>query len=249
LFSAFKRLTTKAADNSRDARMAILDRLKDIARSDRPGVSVQPYLSADDLRPFLRDFDPNVASAVADLIGLVAGTRPETSPQRRPPQQPSALRPAVRTATIVLENDDVIPLTLLSDEAPFAVARFVQLAEGHYYDGLTFHRVVPLFVIQGGSPGANEYMGDARFMRDEIGFERHTRGAVGLSTRGRDTGDGQLFIDLTDQARLNYDYTIFARVQTPTRAAAPPGPGRRSGMDAVDAVLEGTRIRTILIGR
>ena len=70
----------------------------------------------------------------------------------------------------------------------------------------------PLFVIQGGSPGANEYMGDARFLRDEIGLERHTRGAVGLSTRGRDTGDAQIFIDLVDQPRLNYEYTVFARV-------------------------------------
>ena len=60
-----------------------------------------------------------------------------------------------------------------------------------YDDGLTFHRLVPLFVAQGGSPGANEYTGDARFMRDELSLARHERGAVGISTRGRDTGDGQ----------------------------------------------------------
>ncbi len=100
---------------------------------------------------------------------------------------------------MALDNGDTIRLTLLSHEAPIAVARFTNLARAGYYDNLTFHRVEPLFVVQGGSPRANEYMGAERFLRDEIGLEHHTTGAVGLSTRGRDTGDGQIFIDLTDQ--------------------------------------------------
>ena len=51
-------------------------------------------------------------------------------------------------------------------------------------------RVVPNFVIQGGSPGANEYWGDGPYTRDELTTEEHLRGTVGISTRGRDTGDG-----------------------------------------------------------
>jgi cyclophilin family peptidyl-prolyl cis-trans isomerase len=74
-------------------------------------------------------------------------------------------------------------------------------------------------------------------MRDEIGFERHTRGAVGISTRGRDTGDGQIFVNLTDQPRLNYDYTIFARVSN------------AASLKSVDAVLEGTQIRSVSVSR
>jgi peptidyl-prolyl cis-trans isomerase B (cyclophilin B) len=108
-----------------------------------------------------------------------------------------------------MESGQCIQLSLLLNEAPLAVARFVALADKGYYNGLTFHRVVPDFVLQGGSPGANEYTGDARFLRDEIGLERHHVGAVGLSTRGRHTGDAQFFIDMVDVPRLNHDYTIF----------------------------------------
>ena len=90
--------------------------------------------------------------------------------------------------------------------------RFARLAESGYYNGLTFHRVVPNFVIQGGSPGANEYVGDAAFMRDEVGTWPHVRGAVGISTRGHDTGDAQIFVDLVDNPRLDHQYTVFAQV-------------------------------------
>jgi cyclophilin family peptidyl-prolyl cis-trans isomerase len=118
-------------------------------------------------------------------------------------------------------------------EAPATVVRFARLAESGYYNGLTFHRVVPNFVIQGGSPGANEYVGDATFMRDEVGRWPHVRGAVGISTRGRDTGDAQIFIDLVDNPRLDHDYSVFAQVL--------------NGMEVVDAMLEGDVIERIEI--
>jgi cyclophilin family peptidyl-prolyl cis-trans isomerase len=118
-------------------------------------------------------------------------------------------------------------------EAPASAVRFARLAQSGYYDGLTFHRVAPNFVIQGGSPGANEYIGDATFMRDEVGQWPHVRGAVGISTRGRDTGDAQIFIDLVDNPRLDHQYTVFAHVL--------------NGMDIVDAVLEGDVIERVEI--
>ena len=79
-------------------------------------------------------------------------------------------------------------------------------------------------MLQGGSPGANEYMGDGPYLRDEPGVA-HNRGTVGISTRGRDTGDGQLFINLIDSPRLDHVYTVFAVVER--------------GMDVADMVLEG----------
>jgi cyclophilin family peptidyl-prolyl cis-trans isomerase len=109
--------------------------------------------------------------------------------------------------------------------APASVARVLALARRGYYTGLTWHRVAPNFVVQGGSPSMNEYAGDGPFMRDELGMVSHRRGTVGISTRGRDTGDAQLFINLVDNYRLDHDYTVAAVVE--------------SGMDVVDRILEG----------
>jgi cyclophilin family peptidyl-prolyl cis-trans isomerase len=96
--------------------------------------------------------------------------------------------------------------------APIAVDRFLKLAlVDHYYDRLSFHRVVPNFVIQGGSPNANEYAGHKEYMRDEIALP-NTAGSVGLSIRGRNTGDAQFYINLVDNPRLDHGYTIFAHV-------------------------------------
>jgi cyclophilin family peptidyl-prolyl cis-trans isomerase len=103
------------------------------------------------------------------------------------------------------------------------------MVETGWFNGRTFHRVAPNFVVQGGSPGANEYLGDGPFTRDELGLASHVRGTVGISTRGRDTGDGQIFVNLIDNWRLDHDYTIIAEVV--------------SGMEVVDRMLEGAVIR------
>jgi cyclophilin family peptidyl-prolyl cis-trans isomerase len=132
-----------------------------------------------------------------------------------------------------MANGGGFEVALLADEAPRTVLRVVSLARRGYYDGLTFHRVVQNFVIQGGSPGANEYMGDGPFMPDEVGSISHERGTLGISTRGRDTGDAQLFVNLVDNPRLDYEYTAWGRVV--------------AGMEVVDAVLEGDVIRRVEI--
>src|SRR5690606_35602160 len=125
---------------------------------------------------------------------------------------------------------------LLTEDATVTVATFAALADSGKFDGLTFHRVVPNFVLQGGSPGANEYDGlTTWFMRDELGYARNARGTLGVSTRGRDTGDGQIFINLVDNFRLDHDYTVFARVV--------------AGMDIVDRIEEGAVIESVRIVR
>jgi len=128
-----------------------------------------------------------------------------------------------------------ITLEFFPEEAPITVANFLQYVDDGYFDGTVFHRVIPNFVIQGGSSGANEYVGDGPFMRDEVGLASHLRGTVGISTRGRDTGDAQIFINLVDNFRLDHSYTVFARVV--------------EGMDAVDRIQEGSIIDSIEIVR
>ena len=105
------------------------------------------------------------------------------------------------------------------------------LARNGYYDNPTFHRVVPNFVIQGGSPNANEYCGDCPFMRDEVGCDARA-GHLGISTRGRDTGDAQIFVNLVDNARLDHDYTVFAYVCSGI-ASSTGSRGRSDGMSGL----------------
>lgn len=117
---------------------------------------------------------------------------------------------------------------LRGDVAPIMAARILALASRGYYDGSSWHRAEYDFVLQGGSPGANEYVGESRALIDEVGTVPHTRGTMGMSTRGHDTGDAQWFINLRDNPRLAKDYTIFAEVV--------------DGMDIVDRLLEGDGI-------
>jgi cyclophilin family peptidyl-prolyl cis-trans isomerase len=122
------------------------------------------------------------------------------------------------------------------DAAPMTVDRFLKLAtKDHYYDGLTIHRVVPNFVIQGGGPGGNEYAGHKEYMRDEISASSwNLRGTVGLSTRGRNTADAQFFVNLVDNARLDYTYTVFARIL-------------EEDMPVVDAIEEGAVMTSVAL--
>jgi len=138
-------------------------------------------------------------------------------------------------ARVSVRGVGVFEIALLGAEAPITAFRFTRLVESGYYQGTTIHRVVPNFVVQGGSPAANEYVGNAEYMRDEVGQWPHVRGAVGISTRGRDTGDAQFFIDLVDNPRLDHKYTVFAHVL--------------SGMETIDAILEGDVVAKIeLVG-
>ena len=110
-------------------------------------------------------------------------------------------------------------------------ARVLTLVESHYYDGQAWHRVEPDFVIQGPSPGDNEYVGSTRFLRDELGTVPHVRGTVGMSTRGHDTGDAQWFVNLKDNRRLGRDYSVFGEIV--------------EGIEIADGVLEGDVIDRI----
>jgi cyclophilin family peptidyl-prolyl cis-trans isomerase/HEAT repeat protein len=226
LLVALRRVSARLTDTSRDPRVAILERLEELLPADR----------VKEVASFTGDFDRAVREVASRIVAAKTGRKavPEDLRERYPYQPSRAdLASLPATATLQMEGGGTIVLELLGSEAPVTVARFAQLARAGYYDGLTFHRVVPNFVIQGLSPGANEYVGAPRYMRDEAGTVPHLRGAVGISTRGRDTGDGQIFIDLVDLPRLDHDYTVFARVT--------------SGMEVADRILEGATVRRVTV--
>jgi len=221
LLDALRRVTAEKKETSRDTRLALLERLMELGDPDQAGSLV----------PLLRDFDIPVAQRAAGLLQQWTGKTPEIDPQLLPrPAVPAAAELSTEPARVSLKSGRIFSIRLRSDVAPLAVARFVRLATAGYYNGLTFHRVVPNFVIQGGSPGANEYAGDSLYMRDEISATSHERGTVGVSTRGRDTGDAQFFINLVDNPRLDFEYTII---------------GVASPLDVVDAIVEGDTIAGI----
>ena len=176
-----------------------------------------------------------IAKTLASIGQPAAPSKPPTAQQTRSGDLDAQelKRLASPRARVTIRDVGTFDLALFTAEAPATVLRFAKLAESGYYNGLTFHRVVANFVIQGGSPGANEYIGDSPFMRDEVGLWPHVRGAVGISTRGRDTGDAQIFIDLVDNPRLDHAYTVFAQVL--------------NGIDVVDRILEGDVIERIEI--
>ena len=217
--AALARITAQDRETSRDPRVALVDAI----------AAIDPDRDAT-LRPYLADADPFVVDRVATLLGA--------RPPQRPPHEMRVSVPTAAdvdaldrtTVTLRLRGGRAFTLRLYGTHAPAAVARFVaQVREGQW-DGLTFHRVEPGFVVQGGSPSANEYAGADAFSRDEFSTLSHVRGTIGISTRGTDTGDGQIFINLVDNARLDFAYTIIGSIV--------------GDASAIDDIVEGDAIET-----
>ena len=200
--------------------------------------SPDPLAAPAALATFHKWVGRDIASARdARLALLDAAGHPATDDQS-PPEQRALPRDAVPLALgaevrlrVSMEGGATFEVRLRGDAAPIMAARILELVRHRYYDGLLWQRVEPDFVIQGGGPGANEYVGAPRFLRDELGTIPHPRGTVGMSTRGHDTGDAQWFVNLKDNPRLRRDYTVFGEVI--------------EGMDVVDGIMEGDRIATI----
>jgi peptidyl-prolyl cis-trans isomerase B (cyclophilin B) len=110
---------------------------------------------------------------------------------------------------IIKTNKGDIHLDLNPAEAPMTVNNFVVLAREGYYDGVTFHRVVPHFVIQGGDPTGTGSGGPGYKFKDEAVKRPYKAGTVAMANAGPNTNGSQFFICLEDQAGLPPNYTIF----------------------------------------
>jgi cyclophilin family peptidyl-prolyl cis-trans isomerase len=105
-----------------------------------------------------------------------------------------------------------ITVDLTCHDAPLTCLSFLQLIAQGFYDGLTFHRVVPDFVIQGGDPRGDGIGGPGYSIRDEIGRLRYDRGVLGMALAGPDTGGSQFFLTLSPQPHLDGGFTSFGKV-------------------------------------
>ncbi len=115
---------------------------------------------------------------------------------------------------ITMENGAVIPFELFEQEAPKTVGNFVKLIKEGYYNGKTFHRVIPGFVSQGGCPngtGAGD-LGYTIPCETAGNPHRHAQGALSMAHRGKNTGCCQFFIVHQPQPHLDGVHTVFGQV-------------------------------------
>ncbi|MDR3093024.1 MAG: peptidylprolyl isomerase [Bacteroidales bacterium] len=122
-------------------------------------------------------------------------------------------------------------------DAPGTVANFVKLSQKGFYDGLTFHRVIPDFVIQGGCPVGNGCGGPGYTIPCETkgGNQYHDRGVLSMAHAGKDTGGSQFFIchSRKNTAHLDGVHTVFGKVT--------------EGLEVIDAIRQGDKILKITI--
>ena len=140
------------------------------------------------------------------------------------------------TAEIQTEKGNM-QITFYDDDAPGTVANFIKLAKSGFYDGLTFHRVIPGFVVQGGCPEGTGTGGPGYTIKCELDGEKqyHDKGVLSMAHRGRDTGGSQFFICLSRQSTQHLDrqHTCFGKVT--------------EGIDLVDDIRQGDKILKITV--
>lgn len=239
---ALARLVGHAADStfvtalSSDDNQLLMSASNALRGSTLPGVRQRAIDALARLRRLGRETTRDGEEALLTLIRSFGEYADAGAPPRsRSPLPAFADLAALERAEATIEMMDgaVIRLRFHPFDAPTNVARFARLARAGTFNGLTFHRVAPFFVVQGPGPFANEYSApDAPFARDELGVS-NVRGTVGLSTRGRDTADGQVYVNTVDNIWLDHEYTVMATIT--------------SGLEAFDRMQEGARIRRVTI--
>lgn len=142
----------------------------------------------------------------------------------------------IHHATIEVEGFGTIKLKLNADNAPITVSNFAQLASDGFYDGLTFHRIIEGFMIQGGDPNGDGTGGSSRNIKGEFSANgitnaiQHKRGVISMArAQENDSASSQFFIVHQDAEHLDGNYAAFGKVT--------------EGMDVVDAIAEKTPVQ------
>lgn len=187
-----------------------------------------------------------VLVAAAVLSGCKKEANAETTPEpvQTESRTETAAEPAESGAVVAGEKPQVkihikdygvITAQLEPDVAPITVENFLKLAKDGFYDGLTFHRIISGFMIQGGDPLGNGMGGSEQMIKGEFsgnGVENplsHTRGALSMArAQNKDSASSQFFIVHKDSDFLNGDYAVFGYVT--------------EGMDVVDKICDSVAV-------
>jgi peptidyl-prolyl cis-trans isomerase B (cyclophilin B) len=142
----------------------------------------------------------------------------------------------MKTAEIITEKG-TMSVQFYDEDAPKTVANFIDLSKKGFYDGLTFHRVIPDFVIQGGCPDGTGAGGPGYSIPCELSGDNqyHDRGVLSMAHRGKDTGGSQFFIchSRNNTSHLDRKHTCFGKVT--------------EGLDVLDQIKQGDRIEKIVV--
>lgn len=138
---------------------------------------------------------------------------------------------------IITTNRGTMEVEFFEEDAPLAVANFKKLSKKGFYDGLTWHRVIPDFVIQGGCPLGTGAGGPGYYIDCELDGENqyHDRGVLSMAHAGRNTGGSQFFIchSRNNTSHLDRNHTVFGKVV--------------KGVEVVDEIRQGDAIESIEI--
>jgi peptidyl-prolyl cis-trans isomerase B (cyclophilin B) len=115
---------------------------------------------------------------------------------------------------IIETHEGAVTVDLLFKDAPNTVANFIDLANRGFYNGLSFHRVVQRFVVQGGDPNGNGTGGPGYSIDDETNSLKHIPGALSMANSGPNTGGSQFFIVQWEQQHLDGKHTVFGMVES-----------------------------------
>lgn len=118
-----------------------------------------------------------------------------------------------KATVVITTKNGVIRFKFYPTDAPNTVKRIIELINAGFYNGLTFHRVVPGFVVQGGDPQGNGTGGSGQHLKAEFNARKHVDGAVAMARAGDpDSADSQFYITLGVQPHLDRQYTVFGQV-------------------------------------
>jgi cyclophilin family peptidyl-prolyl cis-trans isomerase len=166
----------------------------------------------------LAAFALSSTASYADMAAQAASPTADASAQAASPTATQTAAPKHKKhkeprAVIELEKGGRIVFKFFPDGAPNTVANFIKLAEAGFYNGLTFHRVVPGFVVQGGDPKGDGSGGPGYTIKAEFNDHPHLRGSVAMARAADpDSAGSQFYICLAPQPGLDHQYTVFGQV-------------------------------------
>ncbi len=222
------------ADQMNDARIAIIEAATKLKKPFNKEVLSGEFRDPDYIvrkraLELQRELDPHDASLNA-LHAVPVNTSHDRNYWRRMAELAAS---SENLTAIILTPKGKIVVELFLHESPMTVDNFATLSRHGFYDGLTFMRVVPNFVIQGGDPRNDMNGGPGYQIRCEINEHPYRTGSVGMALSGKDTGGSQFFITHSPQPHLDGAYTLFGKV--------------RNGMEVVNQIARGDKINHIEI--